>query len=118
MTALVLTHILMHCRPGIVSNVSATTPETLQSVQRHWLVKYGSHLPDGIPYIMHIRYFDDYDAPTILYPSCCVLMPGGFSYTPHNTGTSQQCLVLKQLAGENVLTHECTMASHLETLLP
>lgn len=103
MTALVLTHILMHCRPGVISHVSATTPETLQSVQRHWLINYGSQLPDGIPYIMHIRYFDDYDAPTVPYPSWCVLMPGGFSYTPHKAGIPQQCFVLKQLAGETCL---------------
>lgn len=107
MTALLLTHILMHCRPGVVSHYSITTPETLQSVQRHWLVNYGSQLPDGIPYIMNIRYFDDYDAPTIPYPSYCVLMPGGFSYTPHTTETPGilKCAVLKNLAGEYVLTH-------------
>lgn len=110
-----MTDILMRGRPGIVSHVSATTPETLQSVQCHWLVSYGSQLPDGIPYIMHIRHFDDYDAPTIPYPGWCVLMPGGFSYTPHTTVTPQilkRC-VLKQLEGEYVLTH--ASPSHVET---
>ena len=98
---LLTTHILMRCRPGIISHFGTCMPETLQSIQRHWLITYGSQLPDGVPYIVHIRHVDDYDAPTIPYPSCCVLMPGGLSYTPHKPGTQQQCLLLKQLAGED-----------------
>lgn len=69
-------------------------------MQHHWLTLYGSKLPDDIPYIMHVRHVDDYDAPTTPYPSCCVLMPGGFSYAPDTAGSRQQCLVLKQVAGE------------------
>ena len=90
----------MQYRPAVISHVSVSTPETLQSVQRRWLVDYGSQLPDAISYIMHIRHVDDYDAPTIPYPGYGVLMPGGFTYSPHKAGSPQQCLVLKQLAGE------------------
>ena len=72
-------------------------------MQQHWLTLYGSQLPDDVPYIMHVRHVDDYDAPTIPYPSCFVLIPGGFSYTADKAGTHQQCMVLKQVAGEATL---------------
>lgn len=98
----------MQCRPAVLSHVSITTPETLQSVQRRWLVNYSSQLPDATPYIMNIRQVDDYDAPTIPYPSCGVLTPGGFSYMPHKAGSPQQCLVLKQLAGEHFCMYTYT----------
>ena len=99
------------CRPGIISHFSVTIPETLQSMQHHWLTHYGSQLPDDVPHIMHVRHMDDYDAPTIPYPSCCVLMPGGFSYTPYKAGTYQQCLVLKRVAGERYLERASPVVS-------
>ena len=67
------------------------------------LVKHGWQLPESVPYVVYIRHVDDCDAPAVSYPSCCVLAPGGFSCISHAAGSSQDGLVLKQLAGMNLL---------------
>ena len=68
-------------------------------MRQQWLVNAGIQLPDTITYIVHVRLVDDYDAPTVPYPGCCVLTPGGFSYMPHKPGSHGQSVVMKKLAG-------------------
>ncbi len=81
-----------------MSHFSLTkTVET--NVRQQWLVNTGIQLPGTIPYIVHVRFVDDCDAPTVPYPSCCVLTPGGLSHTPHKPGSHGQAMVLRKLTG-------------------
>ena len=89
---------LLWCRPAIVSHFSLTKTEET-NVRQQWLVNFGVQLPDTIPYIVHVRFVDDCDAPTVPYPSCCVLTPGGLSHTPHQPGSHGQAMVLRKLTG-------------------
>ena len=89
---------MLQCRPAIVSHVSTDTADE-SSLRQQWLVNAGVHLPATISYIVHVRFVDDCDAPTVPYPSCCVLAPGGLSYTSHKPGTHAQLGVLRKLTG-------------------
>ncbi|KAL0019186.1 hypothetical protein WJX77_001417 [Trebouxia sp. C0004] len=83
-------------RPAIVSHFSETKTEEA-NVRQQWLVNTGAQLPDAIQYIVHVRFVDDCDAPTVPYPSCCVLRPGGLCHTPHKPGSHGQAMVLRKL---------------------
>lgn len=60
----------------------------------------GLELPTDIKYFVHVRFEDDYDAPTVPYPSCCVLAPGGMSYSAHKLGSSSHVQALKKITGD------------------
>lgn len=81
-----------------MSHLSLTKTEETH-VRQWWLVNSGIQLPDTIPYFVHVRFVDDCDAPTVPYPSCCVLTPGGLSHTPHKPGSHGQAMVLRKLTG-------------------
>lgn len=79
-------------------------PETDQAVRSEWLASCGLQLPCSISYVIYIRHEDDWDTPTIPYPSCCVLAPGGLSYVSHTAGSHQDFLVLKTLTGDDLVS--------------
>ena len=62
-------------------------------------------LPAKIQYIVHIRLDDDCDAPTMPYPSCCILAPGGLTYTPHKLGSASQLEAMRTITGAFRLVH-------------
>lgn len=95
---------LLRCRPAIVSHFSLTKTEET-NIRQQWVVNIGVQLPDTIPYIVHVRFVDDCDAPTVPYPSCCVLTPGGLSHTPHKPGSHGQAMVLRKLTGADSDAH-------------
>lgn len=59
----------------------------------------GLELPADIAYFVHVRFQDDDDAPTVPYPSCCMLAPGGMSYSAHKPGSGSHVQLLKTLTG-------------------
>ena len=59
----------------------------------------GLKLPTDIAYFVHVRFEDDCDAPTLPYPSCCVLTPGGMAYSAHKPGSSSHVQAIKTVAG-------------------
>ena len=89
------------CRPAIVSHISVDQPDDLKCMRQHWEVNLDLHLPDAIPFTVHVQHVDDCDAGASAYPSCCVLAPGGLSYKSHKAGSHEEALVLKQLAGQS-----------------
>lgn len=90
------------CRPALVSHI-ATSKQLVSTLGQLWLVKLGVKLPEHIAYVVHIRLVDDCDAPTVPYPDCCVLAPGGWSYTPHKAGSRGHLVAMQKLTGSSQL---------------
>lgn len=93
-----MTHSLQHCRPAAISHLSSPMGHET-ALRNWWLVNMGLQLPANIPYIVHIRLDDDCDAPTLPYPSCCILTPGGLSYIPHKLGSASQAEAMRTITG-------------------
>lgn len=90
-------------RPAIISHLSNTIPEDAD-LRNWWLVSMGLKLPADIAYFVHVRFEDDYDAPTLPYPSCCVLTPGGMAYSAHKPGSSGHVQAMKTVAGVSIVS--------------
>ena len=89
-------------RPAIISHLSNVIPEEAD-LRNCWLVSMGLKLPADIAYFVHVRFEDDYDAPTLPYPSCCILTPGGMVYSAHKPGSSGHVQAMKSVAGVSIL---------------
>ena len=103
---------VLDCRPAIVSHIVSGNFKMGTSCH-NWLLQLGIQLPRQDAHIVHVRFADDCDAPTVPYPSCCVLAPGGFSYMPHLSGSHARLKMMHRLTGKS--THRNFKAMHALT---
>lgn len=66
-------------RHGLIDGVEAAAPGCLEALASLW-AQQGIALPPeaaATPYVLRVRFEDDPDAPTFLFPTCCALSEAG-----------------------------------------
>lgn len=57
-----------------------------------WLLQ-GRQLPVTMPYVLHVRFDHDPDAPEVPFPPCCVIGASGLTAQPVTADVQRRCEV-------------------------
>lgn len=70
----------------------------MERLQPAW-ASYGLPLPPIVPYLVHVRFDYDEDAPSFPYPPCCVLSRAGLDPTHTRLDSEPVQAVLARVRG-------------------